>query len=203
LLTAPPPRPHAALTNLAANMEIAAARLRKTGRKEFTSLANLEAALDAILLETDNSSILPTSSHVPSSSRWQDALQAMMPNRKPGQKHCESVADKAYGAGASSGRKAKESGERKRARLRYMHCSFAVNQPTNRQSNSPESPPHMAMPPSTAPVSRPAPPPSPPAFSATQPTRQTRCKVPAPPQPTPSNLNTSFKFVAYVPPQYK
>jgi hypothetical protein len=112
-------------------METAAARLRKTGRKEFASLANLEAALDAILLETDNSGVLPASSHVPTSSRWQDTLQAMMPNRKPGQKHRTSVADKAYGAGASSGRKAKESSGEKRARLRYARRSLAVNQPTN------------------------------------------------------------------------
>jgi hypothetical protein len=119
LLAVPPPRPCAVFTNLAAKLETAAARLRKTGQKELNSLTNLEATLDAILLETDNSSVLPSSSHISSSSCWRDTLQAMLPNRKPGQKHHASVADKAYGAGASSGRKAKESGEVKRARLRY------------------------------------------------------------------------------------
>jgi hypothetical protein len=77
LLAAPPPRPHAVFTNLAAKMETAAARLRKTGRKELASLTNLEATLDAVLLEMDNSGVLLSSSHVPSSSCWWDMLQAM------------------------------------------------------------------------------------------------------------------------------
>jgi hypothetical protein len=55
----------------------------------------------------------------------------MMANRELGQKYRKSVADKAYGMGASSGRKAKEGGEGKRARLRYVSCPFDVNQPIN------------------------------------------------------------------------
>jgi hypothetical protein len=55
----------------------------------------------------------------------------MMPNRELGQKHHKSVADKAYGTGASSRRKVKEGSEGKHARLRYVGCSFDVNQPTN------------------------------------------------------------------------
>ncbi|KAJ7349693.1 hypothetical protein DFH08DRAFT_996975 [Mycena albidolilacea] len=81
LLAAPPSRSCAALTNLAAKMETAVARLGKSRRKEFAYLANLEATLDAILFETDNSGVLPSSSHILSSFRWQDMLQAMMANR--------------------------------------------------------------------------------------------------------------------------
>jgi hypothetical protein len=55
----------------------------------------------------------------------------MMSNRELGQKHRQSVADKAYGTGASSGRKAKEGSEGKRVQLRYKGCSFDVNQPIN------------------------------------------------------------------------
>ncbi|KAJ7793784.1 hypothetical protein B0H14DRAFT_3497717 [Mycena olivaceomarginata] len=55
---------------------------RKITPNEFAYLANLEATLDAILFETDNSGVfkLPSSSHILSSFRWQDMLQAMMAN---------------------------------------------------------------------------------------------------------------------------
>jgi hypothetical protein len=39
-------------------MELLAARLRRSGRKGTSSLPNLEAALDAMLIETDNSGVL-------------------------------------------------------------------------------------------------------------------------------------------------
>jgi hypothetical protein len=63
-------------------MFCASARLRKAGRKELTSIANLQAALQALLLETDNSGVLPASTHVPCSSDWKATQEAMMPNRK-------------------------------------------------------------------------------------------------------------------------
>src|SRR4051812_528155 len=53
---------------------------KTAGFRPPSPLANLEAALYAILLETDNSGVLPASFPVPSSSRWQETLQAMMPN---------------------------------------------------------------------------------------------------------------------------
>jgi hypothetical protein len=71
-------------------METAAARLGKSRRKELAYLPNLEATLDAILSETDNSGFLPSSSHIPSSFRWQDMLQATIANRELGQKHRKS-----------------------------------------------------------------------------------------------------------------
>ncbi|KAJ7811566.1 hypothetical protein B0H14DRAFT_3479680 [Mycena olivaceomarginata] len=70
LLSAPPPSQRSVLTELAILMDVASARLRKAGRKELTSVTNLQAALQALLLETDNSGVLPASTHVPRSSDW-------------------------------------------------------------------------------------------------------------------------------------
>jgi hypothetical protein len=123
LLSVPPPSQRSALTELAILMDVASARLRKAGRKELTSVADLQVALEALLLETDNSSVLPSSTHVPRLSNWKATQEAMMPNRKTGSKPRNSTIDRSYGAGASSGSKAKSSdvaGNGKRRKVRYV-----------------------------------------------------------------------------------
>src|SRR4051812_14059888 len=70
LLSVPLPSQRSALTELVILMDIASARLRKAGHKELTSVANLQVALEALLLETDNSGVLPSSTHIPRLSDW-------------------------------------------------------------------------------------------------------------------------------------
>ncbi|KAJ7331448.1 hypothetical protein DFH08DRAFT_651061, partial [Mycena albidolilacea] len=66
---------------LAEKMELLAAHLCRSGRKGTLSLPNLEAALDAMLIETYNSGVLPSSIHVAPSatSGWQETRKSMMP----------------------------------------------------------------------------------------------------------------------------
>lgn len=78
----PSPPPPKLLTILAERMELLAARLRRSRRKNLNSISELEAALDALLVETNSSDALPSSTHVPSSSRWKMTRKLIMPGVK-------------------------------------------------------------------------------------------------------------------------
>ncbi|KAJ7890902.1 hypothetical protein B0H14DRAFT_2561023 [Mycena olivaceomarginata] len=65
----------------------------------------LTDAVAAMLLETDNSDVLPCSRQVPSSSGWDTTQKAMMPGIKLKRKK---AGDPAYGGGANSGAKARK-----------------------------------------------------------------------------------------------
>lgn len=103
------PRPRT-LTLVAEKLERLAARLRRPRKKDInlpSSLPELEAALDAMLLDTDNGSVLPSSQYLQpnASSAWAKTKKSMMPGIKTKRKP---AGDPAYGAGASSGGKAKK-----------------------------------------------------------------------------------------------
>ncbi|KAJ7205448.1 hypothetical protein GGX14DRAFT_644623 [Mycena pura] len=76
-----PVRPRPVLTQLAEKMEVLAARFRRSSRKALP-IADLQRALDALMLATENSDVLPTSTQVPRSSGWSNTQQAMMPGIK-------------------------------------------------------------------------------------------------------------------------
>ncbi|KAJ7149604.1 hypothetical protein C8R46DRAFT_1358681 [Mycena filopes] len=84
------------------------ARLRGRGRSA-PSLSGrpqeLEAAVDALLLETDADSVLPSAQRLPPVVKDRSARQAMMPEVKTRKKP---AGDSAYGGGVSSGSKAKK-----------------------------------------------------------------------------------------------
>lgn len=142
------------LTMYAEKLERLAARLRRTRRKQtFTSLDDLATALDAMLLETDDSNVLPASQHVkPGSSSFKQTLEAMMPGIKTKRKP---AGDPAYGAGASSGSKAKST---KPSRRKYVfYYALDSSDVTNcqrpyranlslSQSAIPSVPPHTPYP---------------------------------------------------------
>ncbi|KAJ7321305.1 hypothetical protein DFH08DRAFT_941965 [Mycena albidolilacea] len=140
--------------------------------------------------------ILPSSSPVPASFRWP---LVMMPNKKPGKRH-HKLADKAYGAGASSGRKARcdeceesrdpthiQRGGRRSLRENWrsvmvlMGAYGKVRFRYTRESSGGEGLGIAAAPPSTA-------------SSPSQPNRNKRRTAPAPrprSQSNPSTFNTS------------
>ncbi|KAJ7224692.1 hypothetical protein GGX14DRAFT_651392 [Mycena pura] len=62
-------------------MEVLAARFRRSNRKTLP-ITDLQRALDALMLATENSDVLPTSTQVPRSSGWNNTQQAMMPGIK-------------------------------------------------------------------------------------------------------------------------
>jgi hypothetical protein len=74
-------RPRPILTQLAEKMEVLAARFWRSNRKTLP-ISDLQCALDALMLVTDNSDVLPTSTQVPRSSGWNNTQQAMMPGIK-------------------------------------------------------------------------------------------------------------------------
>ncbi|KAJ7208034.1 hypothetical protein GGX14DRAFT_634939 [Mycena pura] len=163
-------------TLLAEKMETAAARLRRSRRKELASVPSLVTALDALLLETDNSSVLPSSIHVPSSSGWSQTQESMMPRRKNTKKNKPSGPnmDRSYGAGASSGSRLK----RQRVDLEStLPSASAPPSVTSFSAFPPLTAPAMLAPPSHLPLATSVPPPA-----------------RAPP--------TTFTFVSYVPPKY-
>ncbi|KAJ7141811.1 hypothetical protein C8R46DRAFT_1200578 [Mycena filopes] len=84
------------------------ARLRGRGRSAPSlsgRLQELEAAVDALLLETDADSVLPSAQRLPPVVKDRSARQAMMPEVKTRKKP---AGDSAYGCGVSSGSKAKK-----------------------------------------------------------------------------------------------
>jgi hypothetical protein len=112
---------------LAEKMELLAARLRRSGRKGTSSLPNLEAALDAMLIETDNSGVLPSSIHVAPSatSGWQETRKSMMPAVKMKRK---AAGDAAYGGGASSGGKAKDRPDKRQKCVQLpLNCAWYMS----------------------------------------------------------------------------
>jgi hypothetical protein len=76
-----PARPRPLLTQLAEKMEVLAARFRRSNRKALP-ITDLQCALDVLMLATENSDVLPTSTQVPRSSGWDNTQQAMMPGIK-------------------------------------------------------------------------------------------------------------------------
>ncbi|KAF8148551.1 hypothetical protein K438DRAFT_2087209 [Mycena galopus ATCC 62051] len=110
--SAPPsPAGQNTLTRLVEKFDRSTARLRQLCKKKkepvLGSLPALEAALDALLLETDSGSVLPNAQHLEPnmSSQWKKTHKGMMPGVKTKRKP---AGDPSYGAGASSGGKAKE-----------------------------------------------------------------------------------------------
>ncbi|KAJ7491812.1 hypothetical protein B0H11DRAFT_2191245 [Mycena galericulata] len=101
-----------ALTKVAEKLERLAARLRRPRKKEsdLQALPDLEAALDAMLLETDSSNVLPVSQYLPPNKtyEWSTTREAMLPGVKMKKKAAGADRDLAYGAGASSGSKSKK-----------------------------------------------------------------------------------------------
>lgn len=95
------------LTSLAEKLERLAARLRRPRQKNtlLASLTDLEDALDAMLQETDDGSVLPPSQHIQPNTKalFKHTLNAMMPGVKTKR---APAGDRSYGAGASSGSKA-------------------------------------------------------------------------------------------------
>ncbi|KAJ7241759.1 hypothetical protein C8J57DRAFT_1084823 [Mycena rebaudengoi] len=96
------------LTITAEKLELLAARLRRRrnnkNNAELPELADLEQALDSMLLATDVGSVLPTPQHfapVVKETCRATMMPAVKTRRKP-------AGDAAYGAGASSGAKAKK-----------------------------------------------------------------------------------------------
>ncbi|KAJ7271951.1 hypothetical protein B0H12DRAFT_1067032 [Mycena haematopus] len=178
------------LAQLAQKMETLAARFRRSRRKEQQfSVANLEHALDTLLLQTDNCSVLPASTHAPATSNWKVTQAAMMPGIKTKRKR---AGDPAYGAGASSGSK-------------------RVKSPSQSASGPPATaPPILAAPPLALPQVQPPPATAP---AITRPPTPLRLLATAPPV-APSKrvykaraLRTTQPalpgtFVFYVPPQH-
>jgi hypothetical protein len=109
--SAPPsPSSQNTLARLVEKFDRRTARLRQLCKKKDTTLGflpALEAALDALLLETDSGSVLPHAQHLKPnmSSQWKKTHKSMMPGVKMKRKL---AGDPSYGAGASSGGKAKE-----------------------------------------------------------------------------------------------
>ncbi|KAJ7777031.1 hypothetical protein B0H16DRAFT_1712090 [Mycena metata] len=106
------------LTLLVEKLERLAARLRHPRQQQTVpSQTGLEAALDAMLLETDNGTVLPSSQHIDPNqkSAWKRTQDAMMPKVKT--KHAK-AGDSVYGAGESSGKKAKEQAKKPQRTLR-------------------------------------------------------------------------------------
>ncbi|KAK7016693.1 hypothetical protein R3P38DRAFT_3361318 [Favolaschia claudopus] len=106
LLSTPSSAVKSTLTSVAEKLERLAGRLRH--RKKATippSLPVLEAAVDALLLETDSGGVLPSAQDLPPniSSGWKSTQRAMMPGIKTKR---IPAGDPSYGAGASSGSKA-------------------------------------------------------------------------------------------------
>ncbi|KAF7371998.1 SWIM-type domain-containing protein [Mycena venus] len=97
------PKPHALIV-IAEKLERLASRLRRPQKKDETTpaLAILEDALDEMLLATETSSVLPAAQHLAPAV---NARSVMMPGIKTKRTR---AGDKAYGAGASSGSKAKK-----------------------------------------------------------------------------------------------
>ncbi|KAJ7470044.1 hypothetical protein B0H11DRAFT_1731128 [Mycena galericulata] len=99
------PRP---LTQIAEKLERLAGRLRRHHKKDtdLRTLPALEAALDAMLLDTDDSSVLPPAQYLPpnKTSAWAQTKEAMMPGVKTRKK---ATGDPSYGGGSASGSKAK------------------------------------------------------------------------------------------------
>ncbi|KAJ7164673.1 hypothetical protein C8R43DRAFT_987894 [Mycena crocata] len=104
-----PPKTHP-LIFVAEKIERLGARLRRTRKDEsaFPSLAAFKTLLDAMLDDTENGNILPSSQHIPpNSNEWRQTKASMvMPPVKTRPKR---AGDPSYGAGASSGGKAKKS----------------------------------------------------------------------------------------------
>ncbi|KAJ7900815.1 hypothetical protein B0H13DRAFT_1622250 [Mycena leptocephala] len=94
---------------LVEKLERLTARLRHPRKKDSqcSSLGDLEAAVDAMLLETDSGTVLPTAQHLApnKSSSWAQTREAMMPGVKTKKKP---AGDPSYGAGVNSGSKAKK-----------------------------------------------------------------------------------------------
>jgi hypothetical protein len=133
-------------TVMAEKLERLAARLRRPRVKDSQpgALDQLEAVLDAMLLDTDNSNVLPSAVHLPpnKSSSWAQTQASMMPGVKTKRKR---VGDPAYGAGASSGNKA----PKLKAKAKYvdicLHCfpfrlSSSILQVDSSSHHSPISP---------------------------------------------------------------
>ncbi|KAJ7247685.1 hypothetical protein C8J57DRAFT_1522674 [Mycena rebaudengoi] len=106
-------------TIVAEKLERAAARLRRPGKTPIVdeALAALGSAVNAILLN-NNSSVLPAARRLPPVVNDPSAWQSMMPNVKTRR---VKAGDKAYGAGVTSGSKAKD-------------------KPTGRKTHKPEAP---------------------------------------------------------------
>ncbi|KAF8177955.1 hypothetical protein K438DRAFT_2180632 [Mycena galopus ATCC 62051] len=115
--SAPPsPTGQNTLMRLVEKFDRSTARLRQLCKKKkepvLGSLPALEAALDAWLLETDSSSVLPNAQHLEPNmlSQWKKTHKGMMPGVKTKRKP---AGDPSYGAGARSGGKAKEPPQKK------------------------------------------------------------------------------------------
>ncbi|KAF7372423.1 SWIM-type domain-containing protein [Mycena venus] len=106
------PKPHALIV-IAEKLERLAARLRRPCKNDETNptLAVLEDTLDTMLLATDTSCVLPAAQHFAPAVK-DNARSAMMPGIKTKRTR---AGDKAYGAGASSGSKAKKVSTRSKA----------------------------------------------------------------------------------------
>ena len=100
------------LTLVAEKLERLASRLRHPRKKnrsvdltDLSALPDLEAALDAMMIATDNGgSVLPSAKHLAPVVKDSTARQQMMPNVKTRR---VPTGDVSYGAGASSGNKAR------------------------------------------------------------------------------------------------
>ncbi|KAJ7818247.1 hypothetical protein B0H13DRAFT_1922384 [Mycena leptocephala] len=103
------------LTRVVEKLEHLAARLRRPRKKDsqLSYLGDLEAAVDAMLLETDNGTVLPKAQYLApnKSSSWAQTREAMMPDVKTKKKP---AGDPSYGAGVNSGSKAKKAKLEKR-----------------------------------------------------------------------------------------
>jgi hypothetical protein len=99
-----------AITVVAEKLERLAARLRRSRKTAVSvldnALANLEDVLDRMLLASDEgSAVLPSSQRLPPVAKDPTARQSMMPAVKRSRNR---AGDSAYGAGSSSGLKAKK-----------------------------------------------------------------------------------------------
>ncbi|KAJ7337628.1 hypothetical protein DFH08DRAFT_964593 [Mycena albidolilacea] len=107
--TALPPKAKAparkVLSVLSKQMEVLVARFQRSRQEDFPFIPMLTDAVATMLLEMDNSDILPCSRHVPSSSGWDTTQKAMMPGIKLKRKKAR---DPPYGGGANSGAKARK-----------------------------------------------------------------------------------------------
>ncbi|KAJ7622380.1 hypothetical protein FB45DRAFT_838498 [Roridomyces roridus] len=82
------------------------ARLRRPSRKlTDATVDKLTAAVDAVLLETEDHSVIPTSSYIPPNNKsdWQQTKGSMVPGLK---RHKKPTNDDPYSAGVASGQKA-------------------------------------------------------------------------------------------------
>jgi hypothetical protein len=111
------------LTVMEEKLECLAARLRRPWAKDSQpgALDQLEAVLDAMLLDTDNRNVLPSAVHLPpnKSSSWAQTHASMMPGVKTKRKP---LGDPAYGGGASSGNKAPKLKAKAKYVNIYLHC---------------------------------------------------------------------------------